>query len=1121
MGAVRTWRDDYVLRFTNFSFELLQALAKVALFVLLVSVSIDADSQTPTTVAGYTPGNFRVTAAGAAEYTIPIHVPPGIAGMEPRLAFVFDSQRGNGLLGLGWALAGLSAIQRCSTTIVQDTFTSGVNFDSYDRYCVDGQRLVAVAGAYGADGTEYRTERESFTKVFSNVSGGSIWFKAWTRAGQVFEYGNTADSRIEAQGLTVGRVWALNKVSDAAGNYLTILYEEEPAPNNVDYRPQRIDYTGNPNALPLVSPFASVRFTYDGRDDATPAYVAGSMIKTMKRLVNVKTYVGENPVTDYRLTYNYSPNNGPSRVIAITECNGAGTKCFNPISLAWEDPSGGGFTSSSRPQASPSVPGDVNGDGVTDCAWMTTDGIVHVSYTCDLTNPVTVGSLPPTAAFIVGDFDGNGRADILADNGTIWLSTASGFTQTTWSGTQLGAVGDYNGDGRADIAYESAGTLYVRYSTGSGFGAPVTVGPVVPPLMFGDFDGNGRADILDSTGAIWLSTPSGFSQKTWANSGTGQVIVGDFNGDGRADITYQSPAGSGMWVVAFSNGNGFDSPASFGSGLGCGCASGDFNGDGRDDLLFAKTALWTLAPATPDRVTTITTSLGATIGLTYKPLTDATVYTKDNDAAWPFLNPKQPMYVVSRALTSDGIGGNRTTDNFYRGAKTHMTGGGFLGFRQVEVTEVSNSSLKSITTFDQAYPYQGLTTQLLRKQSNNTVVQQIDNTWTKTALTPAAGSGGLYHKIELSQAVEKNYELDGSLVTTVTTTLSNYDTYGNAQTVNVSTGDGYSRAAANTFSNDSANWILGRLTGSSVTSTKPSGTPPLSLTRTLAYSYQSGTGRLTKEAIEPGDSNLCLVTTHGYGDVFGNQTSSTTRNCDGSAGEAAAPAPTADAYFLARTTTTSFAATTANPVPGQFATSSTNALTQPETREFDARFGTVTKRTVDPGGPNPLVTNWLYDDFGRKSSESGAGIVTTSDYQLCVTCPPNGKYFLTLTTTGRPAVTKYFDALNREIRSENPSFDDTLARTDTEYDSLGHVRRVSRPYLATAAPKWTCYGYDPLHRMTSEAQPTDLNDNSNCDSPALTTTAYNGLTVTETNALGQTETRIKNTQGQLVQVTRQ
>ena len=50
--------------------------------------------------------------------------------------------------------------------------------------------------SYGADGAEYRTERESFSKVVSyGVAGnGPAWFKAWTKSGQIIEYGNTDDS---------------------------------------------------------------------------------------------------------------------------------------------------------------------------------------------------------------------------------------------------------------------------------------------------------------------------------------------------------------------------------------------------------------------------------------------------------------------------------------------------------------------------------------------------------------------------------------------------------------------------------------------------------------------------------------------------------------------------------------------------------------------------------------------------------------------------------------------------------------------------------------------------------------------------------------------------------------
>ncbi|MFO3796492.1 MAG: SpvB/TcaC N-terminal domain-containing protein, partial [Anaerolineales bacterium] len=143
------------------------------------------------------PGKFEVTDTGSASYTIPISVVPGTAGLEPKLSLQYDSRSGNGLLGVGWSLAGLPAITRCGRTIAQDGQAGGVAYDANDRFCLDGQRLIAInGGTYGAEGTEYRTERESFSKVISYGMAGSgpSWFKVWTKAGLVMEFGNTADS---------------------------------------------------------------------------------------------------------------------------------------------------------------------------------------------------------------------------------------------------------------------------------------------------------------------------------------------------------------------------------------------------------------------------------------------------------------------------------------------------------------------------------------------------------------------------------------------------------------------------------------------------------------------------------------------------------------------------------------------------------------------------------------------------------------------------------------------------------------------------------------------------------------------------------------------------------------
>ena len=62
---------------------------------------------------GNTPGTFDVTVDGSASFTIPLETPPGRAGMQPDLALVYNSSGGNGPLGVGWSLKGLSQINRC------------------------------------------------------------------------------------------------------------------------------------------------------------------------------------------------------------------------------------------------------------------------------------------------------------------------------------------------------------------------------------------------------------------------------------------------------------------------------------------------------------------------------------------------------------------------------------------------------------------------------------------------------------------------------------------------------------------------------------------------------------------------------------------------------------------------------------------------------------------------------------------------------------------------------------------------------------------------------------------------------------------------------------------------
>ena len=326
----------------------MQALLPALILLLLSAFAAPVQAATPFT----TNGSFSVGSDGSANYSIPIQVPPGTAGMAPTLSLNYNSNGGNGLLGMGWGLDGLSQVSRCPKTIVQDGAVGGVNYDANDKLCIDGQRLISTGGTYGANGTEYRTEVANFAKIISytsNTANGPDSFKVWTKSGQIIEYGNTADSRIEAAGKTVVRTWGVNKISDTKGNYLTISYVEDNA--NGEAYVSRIDYTGN--AAASLAPYASVQFIYETRpDNKSKDYVGGSVIKRTKRAVNIKTYTNGVLVKDYRITYAntgaYSQgdslntstleyNKNGSLIKQIAECDGASTPvCLQPTVFDWQ-----------------------------------------------------------------------------------------------------------------------------------------------------------------------------------------------------------------------------------------------------------------------------------------------------------------------------------------------------------------------------------------------------------------------------------------------------------------------------------------------------------------------------------------------------------------------------------------------------------------------------------------------------------------------------------------------------------------------------------------------------------------------------------------------------------------
>ena len=149
-----------------------------------------------TIVAGRTPVEFAVSQSGAATYRIPLWMPPGAGTVELPLALVYNSRGGNGTLGVGWSLTGLSVITRCNKTWAQDGVAGGVANKFSDRFCLDGQQLKLVSGTYGVAGSVYATEIEAYSRIVANgaVGSGPASFSLTTKNGLVYDYGT--DTRV-------------------------------------------------------------------------------------------------------------------------------------------------------------------------------------------------------------------------------------------------------------------------------------------------------------------------------------------------------------------------------------------------------------------------------------------------------------------------------------------------------------------------------------------------------------------------------------------------------------------------------------------------------------------------------------------------------------------------------------------------------------------------------------------------------------------------------------------------------------------------------------------------------------------------------------------------------------
>jgi RHS repeat-associated protein len=311
--------------------------------------------------AGNTAGSLQVSSDGDLVYDFPIWLPAGRNGVQPELSLKYRGRSGNGLLGVGWSLSGLSQIARCPRTRAQAGDFRTVTFDSLDQFCLDGQPLLVVnGGVYGADGTEYRTENDMFAKIVSRGvdAWGTISFVVYLRNGRILTYtegvvGNPLSRTVsdESQpvastitGQAVRYSWVISRSEDRYGNLISYFYASKGHSDltlgyAIELLPDHIIYTDRTDKRwPALK---SVQFGYEARPDAYSIYVSGLQLEFASRLTSISVSGPALPTgqTVPRRTYAFKYANTSitkrSLLTSITECDGAGV-CKAPLRFEWE-----------------------------------------------------------------------------------------------------------------------------------------------------------------------------------------------------------------------------------------------------------------------------------------------------------------------------------------------------------------------------------------------------------------------------------------------------------------------------------------------------------------------------------------------------------------------------------------------------------------------------------------------------------------------------------------------------------------------------------------------------------------------------------------------------------------
>lgn len=543
-------------------------------------------------------------ANGAASYTVPIELPAGTNGVVPSLSIVYSSQANRGNMGTGWAISGLSSITRGLKTVYYDGAAAPVELSANDKFLLDGARLIATSGNYGANGTQYSKEFTDFSRTtsYNSIGTGPEWFKYETKEGLIVEFGNTPDSRFMDISNTEVLYWTLNKMVWPDGNYIEYKYETVGR----EHRIKEINYTGNTTAG--LMPYNKINFVYDQSAFTRQSFEAGQDVSSSHLLERI-VITTEAGIAFKSYIFKYGHDDINEFLVEIIEEGSDGSQLNSTIleygpyaSTTMDDGPAVGVSGLSDVFA-----GDFDGDGLTDMA-IANKQVVQDDYVY-YTNMFVYRNDPVSGQFDYRFSQSLNIFGTLAKSGSIFNFFSS----------------DYTGDGGDDLIFAIAGAddYYIHidevriYDINSGVSSATLTTIPKPSTVYelaefdhkyfsnGDYNGDGISDMVLIL-SDYLNTPTPdykayiyyggistqFEEFTLSNTptyhpidnwGSKDVRTLDFDGDGKSELMITK--GNYSEIFTF---DGLSTKSIHAAGYPTEyhlMFFGDFNGDRKTDML--------------------------------------------------------------------------------------------------------------------------------------------------------------------------------------------------------------------------------------------------------------------------------------------------------------------------------------------------------------------------------------------------------------------------------------------------------------------------------------------------------------------------------------------------------